>query len=140
MKRNFILWAIGAFALAAICFGQPPPVNYTLQPNFIFNDGDFTMSVAIADFDLDGDLDAVFGNYDYPYEFDGDNPVNEMRNLIAMAPGLLSAERRRLATRNRELNYGASATARAFRAALLGRLRPQGKHWPLNLLTYGEPT
>ena len=78
MKRNFILWAIGAFALAAICFGQPPPVNYTLQPNFIFNDGDFTMSVAIADFDLDGDLDAVFGNYDYPYEFDGDNPVNEL--------------------------------------------------------------
>lgn len=66
----------------------------------------------------------------------GNHWVEGMLEIISSVGALLDEERERLYARNRQLNFGAVASAQAFKQVLLGQEQPRQADWPHSLLTF----
>jgi glycosyltransferase involved in cell wall biosynthesis len=62
--------------------------------------------------------------------------VESMRQNLLSVSKFLREERERIEARNAQLNFGAAASAQAFKRALLGQEPPRVGAWPENLLTF----
>jgi len=69
MKRICSIIALSSLILLGnrMAGAQPPHFQALCHPGWASSDLAFTMSVALADIDDDGDLDLIAGNYNYPY-------------------------------------------------------------------------
>ena len=72
-KTFYCALAISLLLVSMTAHSQNP---WSATPNWVSNNEEFTMSVALADLDNDGYLDLVAGNYKYPYSFTDDQPWN----------------------------------------------------------------
>lgn len=65
--------------------------------------------------------------------------VESMQESLLSVSKFLGEERGRIEARNAQLNFGAAASAQAFKRALLGQEPPRVGAWPENLLTFKGP-
>ncbi len=108
-------------------------ITSTADTPFLLTEGMASLCAVVLP--RSADLPKVYGQS--PFYLDPGDPVDSMTDIISRAPGWLKAERTRLAERNRELNYGANASAKALHAAMTGSLQPTELEWPRSLMTYG---